>query len=138
MAGSFTCHCGYTGVERTPRVSQHTKLTLEKKILPPLPPRFQLATFQSRVWCFYQQAIPAPVVLVAGYLVSIRLQNGFCCCRRWWWWSKRPLSRRREARTNRDYITNDSSTGWCQISLISASLLFLCVMQDHCRVKTEI
>ena len=29
--GSFTCHCGNTGV-------QHTKLTLEKKILPPFQP----------------------------------------------------------------------------------------------------
>ena len=29
--GSFTCHCGNTGVERTPNMSQHTKLTLEKK-----------------------------------------------------------------------------------------------------------
>ena len=29
--GSFTCHCGNTGVERTPNKSHHTKLTLEKK-----------------------------------------------------------------------------------------------------------
>ena len=29
---SFTCHCGKTGVERTPNKCQHTKLTLEKKI----------------------------------------------------------------------------------------------------------
>ena len=29
--GSFTCHCGNTGVEQTPNNSQHTKLTLEKK-----------------------------------------------------------------------------------------------------------
>ena len=33
--GSFTCHCGNTGMERTLNKSQHTKLTLEKKILPP-------------------------------------------------------------------------------------------------------
>ena len=32
------CHCGSTGVERTPNKSKHTKLTLEKKILPPLLP----------------------------------------------------------------------------------------------------
>ena len=31
--GSFTCHCGNTGVEWTLNKSQHTKLTLEKKIL---------------------------------------------------------------------------------------------------------
>ena len=30
--GSFTCHCGNMGVEQTPYKSQHTKLTLEKKI----------------------------------------------------------------------------------------------------------
>ena len=34
--GSLTCHCGNTGVERTPNKSQHRKLTLEKKIPPPL------------------------------------------------------------------------------------------------------
>ena len=33
------------GMERTPNKSQHTKLTLEKKILPPLLPGFELATF---------------------------------------------------------------------------------------------
>ena len=35
---SFACHCGDTGLERTPYKSQHTKLTPEKKILPPLLP----------------------------------------------------------------------------------------------------
>ena len=30
------CHCGNTGVEQTPNMSQHTKLTLEKKNLLPL------------------------------------------------------------------------------------------------------
>ena len=57
--GSFTCHCGNTGVERTTNKSQHTKLILEKKILPPLLPGFELATFRSRVWRSCQQAIPA-------------------------------------------------------------------------------
>ena len=47
--GSFTCHCGNTGMERTPNKSQHTKLPLEKKILPPLLPRLELATFRRRV-----------------------------------------------------------------------------------------
>ena len=46
---SFTCYCGNTGLERTPNKSLHTKLTLEKKILPPLQPGFELATFRSRV-----------------------------------------------------------------------------------------
>ena len=37
------------GVERTPNKSKHRKLTLEKKILLPLLPGFELTTFQSRV-----------------------------------------------------------------------------------------
>ena len=44
--GSFKCHCGNTGVEWKPNKSQHTKLTLEKKILPPLLPGFELAIFR--------------------------------------------------------------------------------------------
>ena len=36
-------------MERTPNKSQHTKLTLEKKILPSLLPGHELATFRSRV-----------------------------------------------------------------------------------------
>ena len=47
--GSFTCHCGNTGVERTPNKSQHTKLTPEKKTLPPLLSGCEFATFPSRV-----------------------------------------------------------------------------------------
>ena len=35
-------------MERTPNESQHTKLTLDKKILPPFLPGFELATF--RLW----------------------------------------------------------------------------------------
>ena len=57
--GSFTCHCGNTGVEQTPNKSQHTKLTLEKKIHPPLLPGFELATFRLRVRRSNQRAIPA-------------------------------------------------------------------------------
>ena len=41
------------------RVSQHTKLTLKKKVPPPLLPGFELATFRSRVRRANQQAIPA-------------------------------------------------------------------------------
>ena len=36
-----------------------TKLTLEKKIFPPLLPGFELVTFVSRVRCCHQQAIQA-------------------------------------------------------------------------------
>ena len=50
MAGLFYVHQGNTGVEWTPDKSQHTKLTLEKKFLPPLLPGFELATFRARVW----------------------------------------------------------------------------------------
>ena len=48
---SFTSYCGSMGVQRTPNKSQHTKLTLEKKILPPFLPGFNLATFRSQVQC---------------------------------------------------------------------------------------
>ena len=41
--------------------SQHRKLTLEKKILPPLLQGFEPATFRSRIWCFNHWAIPAPM-----------------------------------------------------------------------------
>ena len=57
--GSFTCHCGNTGVKLTSNKRQHTKLTLEKNILPPFLPRFELATFRSRVRRCNQLAIPA-------------------------------------------------------------------------------
>ena len=57
--GSFMCHCGNTGVERTRTKSRHTKLILEKKILPLLLLGLELATFWSRVWRSNQQALPA-------------------------------------------------------------------------------
>ena len=56
--GSFTWHCGNTKVERTPNMSQCTKLTLEKIILPPLLPGFELTIFRSWVQRSNQQAIP--------------------------------------------------------------------------------
>ena len=46
-------------MERTTNKSQHRKLTLEKKILSPFLPGFELATFRSRVRRSCQQAIPA-------------------------------------------------------------------------------
>ena len=49
-------------MQRTPNKSQHTKLTLEKKILPLLLPGFELATFRSRARRSNEQAIPAPSV----------------------------------------------------------------------------
>ena len=59
--GSFTCHCGKMGVEWTLNKSQHTKLTLEKKILPPLLLGFEHVAFQSWVWHSYQQAVQASI-----------------------------------------------------------------------------
>ena len=38
------------GVEQTRNKSQHTKLTPEKRVLPPLLPGFEFATFQWQVW----------------------------------------------------------------------------------------
>ena len=35
--GSFTCHCGNTGMERTPNKSQHTKLTRSEENSPAAP-----------------------------------------------------------------------------------------------------
>ena len=69
--GSFTCHCSNTGVERTSNKSQHTRLGLEKKILPPLLPGFQLATFRSRVRRSYQQAIPAPLLCPNCHTIDV-------------------------------------------------------------------
>ena len=47
--GLLTCHSSNTGLERTPNKSQHTNLTLEKKILPPLMQGFEFATLRLRV-----------------------------------------------------------------------------------------
>ena len=48
------------GVECTPNKSQHTKLTLKKKILQPFLPGFQLTTFRSWLQRSNQQVILAP------------------------------------------------------------------------------
>ena len=58
--GSFTCHCSITGVEWTLHKSQHAKLTLKKKILPPLLLGFEPTTFRSRVQRSSQQATQLP------------------------------------------------------------------------------
>ena len=52
------------GLEWTLNKSQHTKLTLEKKLLQPLLLGFKLATFWSRVWHLNQPAILAIVQLI--------------------------------------------------------------------------
>ena len=58
--GSFTCHCGNTGVEQTMNESQHTKSTLEKKILLLILPGFEHPTFWSQVRCCYKQVTLLP------------------------------------------------------------------------------
>ena len=61
------------GMERTPNKSQHTKLILEKNILLPLLPGFELATFRSRLRRSNQQANPAP-----GYRYRSDYRNHQC------------------------------------------------------------
>ena len=46
--------------------SQHRKSTLEKKILPPFQQGFEPATFQSRVRCSNNWAIPAPLAILSS------------------------------------------------------------------------
>ena len=58
----FLCAAAVQKVEQTPNKRQHTKLTLEKKILLLLLPGFELATFRSQVRHSNQQAISAPHV----------------------------------------------------------------------------
>ena len=72
------------GEERTPNKSQHTKLTLEKEIFPPLLPGFELATFRSRVRRSNQQAIPAADYREANTQAALatRTQEVYIlCCR---------------------------------------------------------
>ena len=62
-------------VERTPNKSQHTKLTLEKKILPPFLPEFELATFRSQVRCSTHKLfrLPCSDVHLRGCLYVLTL-----------------------------------------------------------------
>ena len=81
-------------MEWTPIKNQHTKLTLEKNILPPLLPGFELTIFRPRVRRSSQKAIPAPIHIfdINGKIHFLPFQ---CCyvllnlLRR-----KRPLTRR--------------------------------------------
>ena len=74
-------HCDNTGVERTPNKSQHTKLTPEKKILPRLLPKFELATFRSRVRRFDQQAVPAlPVPTLLMHVEEVGAGGTYSLC----------------------------------------------------------
>ena len=53
------------GWNRYQNKSQHRKLTLEKKILPPLLQGFEPATFQSWVWRSNHCAIPALIAVLS-------------------------------------------------------------------------
>ena len=67
------------GVERTLYKSQHTKLTLEKKILQPLLPGFELTTIPSEVQRSYQQAIQA-LNSIASLLLYVVVCMGAVVC----------------------------------------------------------
>ena len=69
------------GWNRYQNKSQHRKLTLEKKILPPLQQGFEPVTFRSRVrrsnhWAIPAPAIPAPTVM-GRYIDNFCLQSHF-------------------------------------------------------------
>ena len=70
-----TCH----EMERTPNKSQHTKLTLEKKILPPPLPGFELATFRSRVRRFTNKLSRLPGTLTRDFVPTINETVGLKC-----------------------------------------------------------
>ena len=57
--------------------SQHRKLTLEKKILPPFQQGFEPATFQSQVRCSNHWAIPAPFMNKSSNVLYIEIP---CVC----------------------------------------------------------
>ena len=65
--GSLPCHRGNTVVEQTLNKSQHTKLTLEKKILPPLllgrPPK---DTHYAHLWHTRNENHPLQVCWLCG------------------------------------------------------------------------
>ena len=58
--------------------SQHRKLTLEKKILPPLLHRFESTTFRSRVRRSSYWAIPAPVHTSGMFLAYLPWGIKYC------------------------------------------------------------
>ena len=68
MTGVFYVPLRYHREERAPNQSQHTKLTLEKNILPPLLPGFELVTFRSRIRCSTKLSYPEPLCAVDGTL----------------------------------------------------------------------
>ena len=73
------------GVEWTPNKSQHAKLTLEKKILPPLLPGFEICNLLITSPALYQQAIMRQCVFLimsAHYCmhVCVSMHAYICAC----------------------------------------------------------
>ena len=77
LATALTRGWGWNG--HLIRVST-TKLTLEKKILPPLLPGFELATFRSRVRHSYQQATLAPLLEIPASVNELGVGVCVCAC----------------------------------------------------------
>ena len=71
---SFTCHCGNTGAERTPNKSQHRKLNVEKKILPPPMPDSNSQHFGHKSGV-YLQAISAPTQYITPKKATYKTLN---------------------------------------------------------------
>ena len=79
--GSFMCHCGNMRVKWTPNKSKHTKLTLDKKILPLLLPGSNSQPF-NQVQRSYQQAILAlkKLELPACHQMYLATCSEWCLC----------------------------------------------------------
>ena len=73
--GSFMCHCSNTGMEQTPNKSQHINLTLEKKILQPLLPGFELPTLRSQVQLLPTSYPSSPTVKDVYYMKTIGVRT---------------------------------------------------------------
>ena len=89
--------------------SQHRKLTLEKKILPPPQQGFEPATFRSRVRSSNHWAIPAPRCPLPGACFHIDdfLQYFFTICKFW------------------QYHWSTSLNGWRKLQSFTLSLINL-------------
>ena len=62
-------------MEQTLNMSQHTKLTWEKKILQPLLLGFELVTFQSQIRRSYQQPILASHGHICSYFIVLYIHS---------------------------------------------------------------
>ena len=68
LLAEWACPWDNAEVEQTPNRSQRTKLTLEKKILPPLLPGIEPATFRLRVRRCTEWSIPKPLLDIQDVL----------------------------------------------------------------------